>query len=80
MAKYNIKRRHSKTLDLSTGIRYRPLSRRLDFGGVLDYNGKEKGLGWNKASGDTLKSSFSNAGSAISSVGSVVGEIGRAHV
>lgn len=75
MAKYNIKRRHSKTLDLSTGIRYRPLSRRLDFGGVLDYNGKEKGLGWNKASGDALKSSFSNAGSAISSVGSVVGGV-----
>lgn len=50
MAKYNIKRRHSKTLDLSTGIRYRPLSRRLDFGGILDYNGKERGLGWNKAS------------------------------
>lgn len=75
MAKYNIKRRHSKTLDLSTGIRYRPLSRRLDFGGVLDYNGKEKGLGWNKASGDALKSSFSNAGSAISSIGSVVGGV-----
>lgn len=74
MAKYNIKRRHSKTLDLSTGIRYRPLSRRLYFGGgILDYNGKEKGLGWNKASGDALKSSFSNMGSAISSVGSVVG-------
>lgn len=74
MAKYNIKRRHSKTLDLSTGIRYRPLSRRLYFGGgILDYNGKEKGLGWNKASGDALKSSFSDMGSAISSVGSVVG-------
>ena len=75
MAKYNIKRRHSKTLDLSTGIRYRPLSRRLDFGGILDYNGKEKGLGWNKASGDALKSSFSNVGSAINSVGSVVGGV-----
>lgn len=75
MAKYNIKRRHSKTLDLSTGIRYRPLSRRLDFGGVLDYNGKEKGLGWNKASGDALKSSFSDVGNAISSVGSVVGGV-----
>lgn len=75
MAKYNIKRRHSKTLDLSTGIRYRPLSRRLDFGGILDYNGKEKGLGWNKASGDALKSSFSNVGSAISSIGSVVGGV-----
>lgn len=75
MAKYNIKRRHSKTLDLSTGIRYRPLSRRLDFGGVLDYNGKERGLGWNKASGDALKSSFSNVGSAISSAGSVVGGV-----
>lgn len=75
MAKYNIKRRHSKTLDLSTGIRYRPLSRRLDFGGILDYNGKEKGLGWNKASKDALKSSFSDMGSAISSVGSVVGGV-----
>ena len=75
MTKYNIKRRHSKTLDLSTGIRYRPLSRRLDFGGILDYNGKEKGLGWNKASGDALKSSFSNVGSAINSVGSVVGGV-----
>ena len=75
MAKYNIKRRHSKTLDLSTGIRYKPLSRRLDFGGILDYNGKEKGLGWNKASGDALKSSFSNVGSAINSVGSVVGGV-----
>lgn len=75
MAKYNIKRRHSKTLDLSTGIRYRPLSRRLDFGGILDYNGKEKGLGWNKASRDALKSSFSDMGSAISSVGSVVGGV-----
>lgn len=75
MAKYNIKRRHSKTLDLSTGIRYRPLSRRLDFGGILDYNGKEKGLGWNKASKDALKSSFSNVGSAINSVGSVVGGV-----
>lgn len=75
MAKYNIKRRHSKTLDLSTGIRYRPLSRRLDFGGVLDYNGKERGLGWNKASGDALKSSFSDVGNAVSSVGSVVGGV-----
>lgn len=75
MAKYNIKRRHSKTLDLSTGIRYRPLSRRLDFGGGIDYNGKEKGLGWNKASGDALKSSFSDIGSSISSVGSVVGGV-----
>ena len=75
MAKYNIKRRHSKTLDLSTGVRYRPLSRRLDFGGILDYNGEEKGLGWNKASGDALKSSFSDVGSAISSVGSVVGGV-----
>lgn len=75
MTKYNIKRRHSKTLDLSTGIRYRPLSRRLDFGGILDYNGKEKGLGWNKASGDALKSSFSNVGGAINSVGSVVGGV-----
>ena len=75
MTKYNIKRRHSKPLDLSTGIRYRPLSRRLNFGGILDYNGEEKGLGWNKASGDALKSSFSDVGSAISSVGSVVGGV-----
>lgn len=75
MTKYNIKRRHSKTLDLSTGIRYKLLSRRLGFGGILDYNGKEKGLGWNKASKDALKSSFSDMGSAISSVGSVVGGV-----
>lgn len=71
MAKYNIKRRHNKTLDLSTGIRYKSLSRRLDFGGILDYNGKEKGLGWNKASEDTLKNSFSNINNAISSIGSI---------
>lgn len=73
MAKYNIKRRHSKTLDLSTGIKYRPLSRRFGSGGLLDYNGEEKGLGWGKASKDALKSPFSNAESAVSSIGSVVG-------
>lgn len=35
MAKYNIKRRHSKTLDLSLGKRYKPLSKNIfDIGGL----------------------------------------------
>lgn len=75
MTKYNIKRRHSKTLDLSTGIKYRPLSRSFASGGILDYNGKEKGLGWNKASKDTLKSSFSDMENTLSNIGSVVGGV-----
>lgn len=77
MAKNNIKRRHNKTLDLSSVKRYRPLRRNLyKEGGASwlfgDYNGSDKGLGWGQASGNALKSSFSSVENGLSSAGSIV--------
>lgn len=77
MAKNNIKRRHNKTLDLSSVKRYRPLRRNLyEEGGASwlfgDYNGSDKGLGWGQASGNALKSSFSSVENGLSSAGSIV--------
>lgn len=77
MAKNNIKRRHNKTLDLSSVKRYRPLRRNLyEEGGASwlfgDYNGTDKGLGWGQASGNALKSSFSSVENGLGSAGSIV--------
>lgn len=65
MNKYNIKRRNSKTLDLSIGKKCRPLSKNL----------YADGGGWGKKSSQAFKDAFSTGSSTASSIGSVVGGV-----
>lgn len=76
MSKDNIKRRHSKTLNLSPLKRNRPLTgKSFDRGGLFgDYNGEAKGLGWGKASKEALDEAFSLE-NIPSSLGAVTGAI-----
>lgn len=66
------KKRLSKSLDLSYKKRYRYPNHVYAEGSWLfgDYNGKDKGLGWNGASSEALKNSFS-----IDNVGTTIGTI-----
>lgn len=76
MSKDNIKRRHSKTLNLSPLKRNKLLTRNsFNNGGLFgDYNGEAKGLGWGKASKEALDEAFSLE-NIPSSLGAVTGAI-----
>lgn len=76
MSKDNIKRRHSKTLNLSPLKRDRLLTgKSFNNGGLFgDYNGEAKGLGWGKASKEALDAAFSLE-NIPSSLGAVTGAI-----
>lgn len=81
MTKSNIKRRHNKTLDLSSVKRYRPLSRNtFDAGGItvpglVGSFGSDGPSGLQKMnimSANAAKDAFSSVGSGLSSTGSIL--------
>lgn len=77
MTKNNIRKRPNKSLMLSTGKYKNTLARRYAPGGLIDYNGAEKGLGWGQASGEAAKEAFSagNVGGTVSGILGGVGEL-----
>lgn len=81
MAKNNIKRRHNKTLDLSSVKRYRPLSRNTFDAGGITVPGLAGSFGSDGPSGlqkmnimssNAAKDAFSSVGNGLSSAGSIV--------
>lgn len=84
MTKNNIKRRHNKTLDLSSVKRYRPLSRNTFDAGGITVPGLAGSFGSDGPSGlqkmnimsaNAAKDAFSSVGSGLSSAGSIVGGV-----
>lgn len=84
MTKNNIKRRHNKTLDLSSVKRYRPLSRNTFDAGGITVPGLAGSFGSDGPSGlqkmnimssNAAKDAFSSVGNGLSSAGSIIGGV-----